>query len=293
MRRLLALAVVTVACVPPDRGLDYGSVAFELGQRARERELTALHGEEISVERALLSFRTMTIGRIEVGGEDTCSFRGKGESSDILFDPRLGITQIFNGVKSVGCPDVGIALDPPNAHTKIGPGATVDDLVAMAGGSPAHALVDFRIVDPYLERSILVQLRFDTLATSSKFGGCSGRRRGIEIEAHERVSYPVHFEPVTLLSPRHAVTGPADVRYFFAADANGDGIVTMRELDDFRFDDFVYDPPSDYYRIPTGRFIDGIAPSLGVFLREQLKFAFAFDDVGRCYGNEPGFGEDE
>jgi hypothetical protein len=294
VRRLLFPSVFVVAsCVPPDDGLTYGSVAFEVGategtrtgvvSRDRDRSFAA-DPYTLSFERVLLSFRTMTIGRI-VAGDDKCSFRGRGESSDIVFDPRFGIVQTFNGVKIGDCPDVGIALDPPGAATEVGPGASAADLVELATGSPAHALVD--VVARSRTKELRVRFRFEIATTSSKFGACVGTTRGVSVESGTRQTVDVRFGAETLFHPTLSSDSLALVAPFAEADTDLDGIVTMSEIDGLPITTLVAALPAlpgEAYRDLEGR----RRGTLGDWVREMFRRTFAYRETGGCYGNEPG-----
>src|SRR5690606_33944916 len=109
---------------------------------------------------------------------DVCAYRGRGAASDVVFDPRRGLVQSFNGIQPVECPDVGVIFGPPGPATTLGEGASSSELVELATGRPAHALVDATAewatptggFTP--TRTLAIKLRLDTERTSSRFGGC-------------------------------------------------------------------------------------------------------------------------
>lgn len=289
-RALLLFVALFAACVPPENGLEYGSAEFVI-TATRETTTGTVSDDRgdpftINFERVLLSFDTMTIGRI-VGGDDECSFRGRAERSDIVFDPRFGNAQAFNGVKGGGCPDVGIILQPPGSRTEVGAGATVDDLLMLAGGDPAHAYVE--AVARNKTSSIRVKLRFATSVTSSEFGGCSGRQRGTRIVPNARTSIAVMFAAERIFGSALSPSAPKYVSPFVAADVNADGVVTMEELDGVRTVDAILRVPRAQYNYEVE---DKFVPVFGTWVRETFRRAFVYDEVGGCLGNPPGSTDD-
>src|SRR5262249_49073330 len=142
MKRVL-LALLVASCVPADHALALGSLEFEVKAANVTNEgfmTTQADGWTIHVKRTLLSFKTVTIG--ETNNPDKCSYRGRGAVSDVVFDPRYGNTQIFNGLEATNCPDVGFVMQPPDGNTVPGAGATGPDLIMLADGNPAHAYVE-------------------------------------------------------------------------------------------------------------------------------------------------------
>ena len=103
------------ACVPADEAVGLGSVqfTFKVSVQTQEgvTETETLDRWALRFDRVVLGFKTMTLGRI--GDTDICSFRGRGARSDVVFDPRLGVVQTFNGIQPAECPDVGIIFGPP------------------------------------------------------------------------------------------------------------------------------------------------------------------------------------
>lgn len=290
MRRAAVLSIVAcaAACVPADESLSLGSVTFTLkASRASDGHFTTADvmndgtiGWNVTFDRLVLGFRTMTIGK--VGDEDRCSFRGRGERSDVVFDPRVGLVQTFNGIEPADCEDVGIFLAPPGDTTDVGPGARPSDLFELAGDPPAHALVE--ATARYHEESFRVRLRFETARTSSRFGGCSAATRGIRVLANERQAATVTFVPENLF--RDALGFGANLRLtpFIEADenGNGDGVATMDEIDALplaRLRGF-----GDFYQLANGT----TAGSFGDYLRALFRFTFTYRESGACFGNEPG-----
>jgi hypothetical protein len=287
MRRLVfsALLLLVPACVPADGAFGLGSVQFTIkGSRASEFGFRTNDGWDVKADRVILGFRTMTIGK--VGDDDRCAFRGRGEKSDIVFDPRLTIVQTFNGISEANCEDTGIFLSPPGDTTELGPGATAADLFDLAQGDPAHALVDLTATNLANETFVL-RFRFDTLRTSSRFGGCAGRfeAKGVRVRVGERTLASTTFAPENMLQNSLGFGGSLRLAPFKDADESGnnDGVFTMNEADDLQLRS-VRLRYGDGYQLPNGT----STGSFGDFLRALFRFTFFFKEVGTCVGNEPG-----
>ena len=296
-RFLLALvpSFIVPACVPADGAFGLGSVQFtikasrpaEQGFQTADRDrLTGIsEGWEIEFDRVILGFRTMTIGK--VGDDDRCAFRGRGEKSDIVFDPRQTLVQTFNGISEANCEDTGVFLSPPGDTTEIGPGATANDLFDLAAGDPAHAIIEATARNT--NETFRVQMRFDTLRTASRFGGCAGRfeAKGVRVRANERTLASTTFAPENMFQNSLGFGGSLRLDSFRFADESGDnnGVFTMAEADALslsRLRANVID--STGYQLPNGTTIG----SFGDFLRALFRFTFFFKEVGTCVGNEPG-----
>ncbi len=297
----VALACAVAACVPADESPELGSVQFTFV--ASEATLDGVRGETtadgwaIRFDRVVLGFKTMTIGRI--GVDDACAYRGRGEAADVVFDPRRGLVQAFNGLKQTYCPDVGIIFGPPDAATTLGNGAVSRDLVDLAAGVPAHAIIEATATethgffdptfDPANPRKRRILLRLDHIRTSSRFGGCRSENdvtpsgRGVEIRAGARTTQTVRFGAEVLF--REAIGDQAALRLepFLRANTNVDDVVTMAELDGLRLSQL---GDIGNYRFPNG----STTGTFGDFVRVQFRFAFQFgtEGAGVCLGNEPG-----
>lgn len=278
------------ACVPADEAVRLGSVqfTFKVSERTQEgiESSETLDGWSVRFERVVLGFKTMTIG--QVGVADVCSYRGRGAESDVVFDPRFGVVQTFNGLKPVVCPDVGIIFGPPGPETTLGAGATSKDLIDLATGAPAHAIIEAaasrEAEPPDPPQSLRISLRFDTARTSSRFGGCRAAARGVRILEGERDEVSVRLAAEHLF--RDAISPGAGLRVeaFALADrvGDGDGIVTMAELDGLLLNRM---PPVGDYALPNGVSTD----TLGDYVRVLYRFSFMFRTAdGLCVGNEPG-----
>jgi hypothetical protein len=287
---ILSLSVglaAIAACVPADEALRLGSVQFTF--EASERTLNGVFRSEtvdgwaLRFDRIQLGFKTMTIGK--VGVPDTCSFRGRGVLSDVVFDPRAGIVQTFNGIEPIECPDVGIIFGPPGNETTPGAGSTSKDLVELATGEPAHAIVETIATeeDPFSSnpRTLRILLRFDSMRTSTRFGGCRAARRGVLVYEGQRDRASVRFAAEHLF--RESISPDAVLRVdpFAQADADGDGIVTMDEIDSLRLSRI----GGGDYKLPNGSSVG----SFGDYVRALFRFAIMFrNEDGVCVGNEPG-----
>ncbi|HVJ93130.1 MAG TPA: hypothetical protein VM580_25190 [Labilithrix sp.] len=294
LRRVGACTAALAAlfgCVPADEAIGLGSVEFTF--TASRRTLpggmateTTDDGWSIRFDRVVLGFTTMTISHIGVDG--ACAFRGRGAVSNVVFDPRVGLVQTFNGIEPSECPDVGLILGPPSDQTTLGNGASFSDLVDLATGEPAHAIVEATCTEvvsaPFREpRSLRVLLRFDSLRTSSRFGGCRAGARGVRIFEGEREPVTVRFAAENLFRDAISTTTGLRVAPFVAADRDGDGIVTMAELDAYpllrmaeRFGGF--------YQLPNGT----KSGTFGDFVRALFGFTIQFrSENGICVGVVP------
>ena len=296
MRRLALLAVGTgamAACVPADEAIGLGSVQFLIRASVPASGVETTDKGSVRVDRVVLGFKTMTLGRV---GTSDCAFRGRAADRDVVFDPRFQLTQTFNGIEPAECPDVGIILGPPSAETLLGPGATSSDLVDLASGTPAHAIVEAtatRIVSslmgeldrPTFEtETVRIVLRFDPETTSSRFGSCGDGELGLRVVASSRNVVPVRFSVDLFFRTGLSLEHPLRVSPFFEADADRDGVVTLEELDGLA----LARAPSrfDEYRLPDG----SRTGSFGDYLRLLFRFAFRFGDGnGSCLGHDPGF----
>lgn len=288
MRRLVffSLLLLVPACVPADGAFALGSVEFTMKASLRSEEPFVLPGQErsftLAFDRVVLGFRTMTIGK--VGDDDRCSFRGRGEKSDIVFDPRHTLVQTFNGISPADCEDTGIFLAPPGDTTEIGPGASPADLFDLAEGPPAHAIIEATATAR--DRTFVVRLRFETLRTASRFGGCAGRfeAKGVRVRANERTFASTTFAPENMFQDSLGFGGQLRLHPFEEADSlgNQDDVFTMDEADQVpltqvrRF--------GEGYQLPNGT----RGGTFGDFLRALFRFTFFFKEVGTCVGNEPG-----
>ncbi len=283
-RVVLTTLFAFAACVPPDGAGPLGSVAFTVGAtKATTVGLRpeTLDGWDLRFTRLLVSFRTMTLGRI--GEPEACSYRGRGERSNLVFDPRYSIVQTFNGIAPSDCRDVGIVFAPPGDETELGPGVTEADLVELASGAPAHLLVEAEARRP--ERTFRVALRFDTARSAREFGGCrDALRRGVQIAAEHRVLLSVRLAAEGLFRVGVLETAPYNLGPFVDADAafDGDGVATMAEIDAYPLQRVRDSHSNDYVR-PDGSTLG----SFGDYVRDQLRFSIAYGEGGLCVGNEP------
>ena len=292
--RWCAVALPLAACVPADEAIGTGSVQFTFTASERTQEGvmdTETDRWSIHFDRIVLGFKTMTIGQIGVA--DVCSYRGRGAATDVVFDPRAGVVQTFNGIQPVQCPDVGIIFGAPSDTTTLGNGVRSQDLVELASGLPAHAIVEATVTEeprlsnrPDSTRRIL--LRFDSLRTSSRFGGCRAAARGVQIVEGGRDRASVRFAAENLFRDAISPRARLRVRPFVQADREGDddGVVTMAELDALPLAQ-IFD--SSTYQLPNGT----RSGSFGDFIRVLFRFSIMFrTEDGLCVGNEPG-AEDE
>ena len=277
------------ACVPADEAIGLGSVQFTFTASQRTmgglREVDTRDRWSLRFDRVVLGFKTMTIGQIGVA--DVCSYRGRGETTDVVFDPRFGVVQTFNGIQPVLCPDVGIIFGPPSDTTTLGAGVTSRDLVELATGEPAHAIVEatatelptFANPEP---RTMRISLRFDSERTATRFGGCRAAARGVRILEGGRDEVPVAFAAERLFGNAISTSSSLHVLPFVDSDLDGDGVVTMAELDARRLTSLIgYDGA---YAMPDGSRVG----SFGDFVRVLFRFAIKFRNEGICVGNEPG-----
>jgi hypothetical protein len=305
MKRALA-ALLLASCVPADHALPLGSLEFDVkGSHTTNEGLPTTFFAPfdewtVHVKRVLLAFKTVTIG--ETNNPDKCSYRGRGAISDVVFDPRYGNTQIFNGLEASDCPDVGFVMQSPDGNTVPGAGATGADVVMLAEGNPAHAYVELTAEKD--AQVYEVKLRFDTLKTPSRFGGCTAAEKGVRVVAEKRTTSSIEFAVDAFF--RETLDANAVLRFgpFAGADANHDKVITMDELDAITLEqartlanNATIDPnepgsaprnPSDGYHPAPGSTIT----LFGDFVRAQMKFAFFFDVYGSCIGDDPGTNQD-
>ncbi len=296
MRLRLALAFVLVACVPADEAIPTGSAQFTIFAKdedlflSHERFVALGQGWDIEIERAMVSFKTMTIGK--VGVADQCSYRGRGARNNVLFDLSRGNVQTFNGIQPGDCPDVGLVLGIPDLATTLGEGTTVADIGAMVAAPASHFIIAGRAIpatprfagdrpsEPYR-----FYLRFDPARTTTSYGGCRDTMRGVHIVPEERQRANVTFNPAAIFRQAIAPGVPLDFRPFARADidSNDDKLVTMDELDQVKLSS-VRQGFSQLYVLPDGQ-LDG---TFGDFVRAQLRFVFQYGESGVCNGNPPG-----
>jgi len=294
---LLVLGVLIAACVPADEALGLGSVEFTFAASRRTREgVTAQETEddfEIKFGRILLGFKTMTIGK--VGVSDTCAYRGRGAVTNLAFDPRNEIVQTFNGIKPIDCPDVGVIFGAPDGATAPGPNVPGTELLELAGGGlqailEATATRRSQFGDGRVLTEQKINLVFNPLTTSSRFGGCRERRRGVQILANQRELVTLRFAAEAFFRDAIAVDAGLRVRPFVDADVrvgNADGVTTMDELDAY---DLVRVTYSQFYQLPNGTRVG----SFGDYVRALFRFAVFFrSEQGLCVGNEPGANEED
>lgn len=287
MRAGLVVLLALAACVPADEAIQLGATQFTLGATSFTvsgvpATVTA-DRYRIQFDRIVLGFKTMTIGK--VGSSDTCSYRGTAQRADVVYDPRNGPIQAFNGIQPVVCPDVGIIFGAPDGATTLGEGVPSSDLVDLAIDAPAHAIVDARTTSPSGE-TWTVHMRFDTARTASRFGGCHvGDVRGVSIVANQRDEAPVLFAAENLFR-EFLADDTADLRGrpFALADRNGDHVTTMAELDTTALSDF----GGAAYQLADGT----QGGSFGDYLRQLFRFTIYFRNMGgQCIGNDPAVPE--
>ncbi len=274
---------VVAACVPADHALDLGSLEFTIKASHLTTEGVPANivddDWKITVQRAVFSFKTVTIG--QNGVSDRCSYRGSAQKKNVVFDVRYGNVQTFDGIEPQSCPDVGFVLGPPDNLTVPGAGVTGADVVSLAAGEPAHAYLEMTATS-FAGEEYHLQLRFPTVTTPSNFGGCATSVKGVRVRARERVPSSIAFSADALF--RDALSSDAALRFspFRDADVNGDHLITMDELDALPLDNArIY---SDSYHFQDGTTFG----PFGLFVRLQLKFAFFFDEDGACVGDDPG-----
>jgi hypothetical protein len=288
------MVALVAACVPADEALPLGAAQFTITGRGSPRTLPEdriVDEWSVHVDRFVLSFRTMTI--VNLMDSEQCAYRGRGAKTNVVFEGTEGsVVQAFNGLKPGDCPDVGLRLGPPDDESVPGEGATAADLVALASGTPAHALLEATAVrkarPPFTltDETMHVSLRFDSVRTASSFGGCRDAVRGARIRPGARYGVFVAVAAETFF--RDAISSSAQLRFTPFADAdrrgNDDGIVTMDELDDVPLSSV----GGPFYQLPNG----SRAGSFGDYVRAQFMFAVTYGDGGLCNGIVPGTEEE-
>ena len=285
-------SLLFLGCVPADESLPLGSAQFTITGRGSPRVLTdnvVQDGWNIRIDRFVISFRTMTI--VNLLNSEQCAYRGRGATSNVLFDGVEGsVVQAFNGIKAGACPDVGLRLSPPDDRTVLGEGGKVADLVSLASGTPGLALLEATATRkgiPELgtaDEIMHLSLRFDAVRTSTAFGGCRDAVRGARIRPEARYAVLVTFAAEAFF--RDAISPTAALRFspFVDADKQGDNdkTITMVELDAMPLSDAL--AYSSFYQLPSGT----TRGSFGDYVRAQFQFSLKFGDGGICNGIEPG-----
>jgi hypothetical protein len=299
---LLVVAVVLAplaACVPADESLPLGSAQFTITGRGSPRVLEGdrvLDGWSIHLDRFLVGFRTMTI--VNLQSSDQCSYRGRGAATNVLFEAIEGtVVQAFNGIKPGACPDVGMRLGVPDDRTVLGDGATLEDLLSFVAGTPSLAKLEAtatRPADPDTNepaKTVHLSLFFDSVRTSTAFGGCRDATRGARIRPEARDGLYVSFALEAFF--RDVISPTASLRFGPFAEADSlfgdrDGTVTMAELDAMRLRD-VQLTHGGVYELPSG----SRSGTFGDYVRAQFQFSLKFGEGGLCNGIEPGTDLDE
>lgn len=291
MRRLLAIGALglVTACLPTDVTLPMGSVAFRVGSNQQTRDGLeddeVVDGWKLTFDRVVVSFKQMTIGK--QGDDDACSYRGRGAKQNIVFDVREEVEQVFNGIVPSDCPDVGIVLGPPDDFTTLGKGIDVNDLKRLLVPTPAHAFIEAtaKRVNPVsgVTETYRVDLRFDTARTTSRYGGCSGRRRGVIVLPNAREVVDVPFNAPMLFASQKGFRPPIHFRPFVLADSlvTPDHRVTMDELDQLPLK--AVGVGFGTYNVEAGDPDD----TFGDYVRHMFKDVWGFGP-GKCNGNKPG-----
>lgn len=305
MRALRALAkaalVALAACVGTDDSPGFGSVQYTFVKSAAALDgLVTADDYRLTIDRFVLGFKTMTVGKI--GTPDVCSYRGRGAASNVVFDLDHGVVQTFNGVSPVLCPDVGMIFGLVDNDTTPFDGTPSSELVELAEGG-YHALLDATVTagigdsfeggPPIPGASWKIQLRFDPVYTSSRFGGCKGSvagqvTRGVQIREDARQTLSVVVAPENFF--REGISTGVDFRAapFVQADEQGndDGVVTMAEVDKLALVDI---DGNDYSLPPEEGIVKGLYPTLGDFVRYLFRFTMRYEtEDGECVGNPPG-----
>jgi hypothetical protein len=281
--------LLVLACVPADEALRLGSAEFTITGRGSPRTLAdnvVVDEWSIHVDRFLLSFRTMTLVNLE--RPDQCAYRGRGAATNVVFDGAIGsVVQAFNGIMSGDCPDVGMRLGAPDDRTVPGEGATVDDLLTLLAGRPAHALFQATATHapgPGLDAktTLKLTLRFDTERTASSFGGCRDAIRGARIHPDARYAVFVAVSAEAFFRDAISPSARLQLQPFLLADREGndDGVVTMDELDQLPLSS----ANGAFYQLPNGSH----SGSFGDYVRAQFMFAVTYGNGGLCNGIEPG-----
>lgn len=282
----VVLLAALASCVGEDGAPHSGSVSFTISAtRLTERgigEGLVSEGWSLRVDRALLSFKTMTVGTI--GDPDRCAHRDGGRTN-LVFDVRAGHVQTFNGIESPECRDVGLVLGLPAGDTVPGAGASPSDLAEVASG-PFHALID--VTAKRLDDEYRVLFRFEPSRTTTTFGGCyTASEKGVHVVPDQRQEMRVLFA-VEQLFRDSTGSESATMRLspFIDADERGnrDHIVTMDELDTMNLAyATVY---ASSYELPD---LTGTRASFGDFVRWLFRSTVQFRDAdGACVGNDPG-----
>ena len=238
VRRATALALAVAACVPADEALPLGSAEFTVTGRGSPRTLlddASTGGRSTRPLSPLVQddddrepdeLRAVRVPRS--WREDERRLRGHGG-------------QRGAGLQRHQARRVSRRRDPARPagrSNRARRGRDSRDLLALASGRPAHALLEATAVrrrarGQVEEETLHVRLRFDTERSAASFGGCRDAIRGTRIRPGARMPSSSRSRPrPSFAMPFRAMRLPLRRR---SSDADrfgdDDGTVTMDELD--------------------------------------------------------------
>jgi hypothetical protein len=288
----LGLAGVA-ACMSADDASGLGSVEFTVastpGTSRRDQYTLTDDGWALRFDRVVLGFKTMTLDKH--GMDDVCGFRGRGETSDVVFDPRNGIVQTFNGIEPSDCPDVGIIFGVPGPATSLAGGATTHDLADLVADPPAHAIVEVTAFESQpppspSAKSLRILMRFESVLTATQFGGCRTDTPGVRIAAARRERILVNFAPEYFFRRGAGTDRRLFVESFTNVARTPDraDVITMTELDVHRLSD---DDKQRFRFAETPQLFRRVV-TFGDYLRALFRNAVLFgNEEGACVGQAP------
>jgi hypothetical protein len=274
MRRVLALTTLLGAASCIDAGR--GAVEFTIwGEDLVERGIpdgAFEDGWSVRFDKFLVVVRDVTVADgAEVGGR---------QDGAILFDltrpgPHAVVT--FRDLAAKSWPAVRFQIGPSGADVAPGPGVTDGDKALL--GTASLRVIGAASRGP-------TQKTFDwSFTRATSFEGCRGARDGREIVGAmttvggvDRIQLTIHGDHLFYDDLQSA---DAKMRFdaIAAADVNGDGAVTLAELEGVRLD-----------ALPRDRYATGGAAgieTLGAFIASLSRTVAHFRGEGECTVKDP------
>jgi hypothetical protein len=266
----IGVLVALEACLPTDEAVGMGSAQFTVRTSSFVRDgfLTSDRTDDrkpwsITFERVMVGFETMTLRNTTTG--EGVYVRGSAEDNYVVFDPRVGLVQTLNGLEPATYV-VALLLGPPGGAFGVGPGATSADLIDLAAQEGILTTIDLNAT--HATERLAIHLRFDA-------------RVGRSFSLDERILFPNERASVEIeLAFEGLLFDGREYRLatFLEADraGNGDGVVTMAEVDALALDAVrTADAP---FTMPPGT----IGGTVGDYLRVRFEHWISVPDrVGK------------
>jgi hypothetical protein len=262
----IGLVVAAEACLPTDEAVGMGSAQFSVrtssyvdeGFITSDSTSDGVHWK-VRFEKVRVAFETMTLQNTTTG--EGVYIRGSGEPNNVVFDPNVGLLQTLNGLEPARYV-IALRLAPPTGAFGVGPGTTSADLFELAAQEGIHTLVDVR--GSHDAEALAIRLRFDA-RTGTSF---SLDERILRPNERAAVGVELGLEQLFFDGREHRI------RPFIEADraGNGDGIVTMAEVDALALD-IVRDADAPF-TMPPGT----VGGSFGDYLRMRFDATIRIPD---------------